>query len=195
MLSLTMLEKVVDDLGPRDKSFALDLIQKGKKYGLSEKQMYWVDVLINKVANPEEKKPAEKIDVSGIISLLTKAGEKLKHPKVRLVTESGQKVVLKIAGERSKYVGSVMVTDGGPFGANVYYGNISPEGEFNPSSKITDEVTAILKMFAVDPAGTGAMIGKKFGHCCFCSRQLDSKESLAVGYGSVCADKYSLPWG
>lgn len=195
MLALTMLEAVVSDLGPRDQSFALDLIAKGKKYGLSEKQLYWANVLLKKVTDPKVEVPAEKVDVSGIISLLTKAGERLKHPKVRLITESGLKVVLKIAGERSKYNGSVMVTDGGPFGANVYYGRISPEGEFNPSGKITDEVTAVLKMFAVDPAGTGAMIGKKFGHCCFCSRQLDTKESLAVGYGPVCADKYSLPWG
>lgn len=195
MLALTMLEAVVSDLGPRDQSFALDLITKGKKYGLSEKQLYWVNVLLKKVTDPKVEVPAEKVDVSGIISLLTKAGERLKHPKVRLITESGLKVVLKIAGERSKYNGSVMVTDGGPFGANVYYGRISPEGDFVSSSKITDEVTTILKMFAADPAGTGAMIGKKFGHCCFCSRQLDTKESLAVGYGPVCADKYSLPWG
>lgn len=31
--------------------------------------------------------------------------------------------------------------------------------------------------------------------CCFCGRDLDTAESISVGYGPVCAAKYGLPWG
>jgi len=31
--------------------------------------------------------------------------------------------------------------------------------------------------------------------CCFCGRELDTAESISVGYGPVCAAKYGLPWG
>jgi len=31
--------------------------------------------------------------------------------------------------------------------------------------------------------------------CCFCGRELDTAESISVGYGPVCADKHGLPWG
>lgn len=39
----------------------------------------------------------------------------------------------------------------------------------------------------------------KFGHvtgaCVFCSRKLTDERSLTVGYGPVCAERESLPWG
>ena len=31
--------------------------------------------------------------------------------------------------------------------------------------------------------------------CCFCHKELTTKESLAVGYGPLCAEKLGLPWG
>lgn len=38
-----------------------------------------------------------------------------------------------------------------------------------------------------------------FGHethkCVFCHRALSTKESTAVGYGPICAEKHGLPWG
>ena len=194
MQILDNLEAVLPSLGPRDQSFARDLILKGRVRGLSEKQMYWVVTLTNKAVAPSPE-PTEMLEVAGIISLIKTASEKLKYPKIRLTTESGQKVVLGLAGERSKYNGSVMITDGGPFGSNLFFGRINPDGGFVPSGKITEEITNLLKMFAADPAGVGAMIGRRTGHCCFCYRGLDTKESLAVGYGPVCAEKYQLPWG
>jgi len=32
-------------------------------------------------------------------------------------------------------------------------------------------------------------------NCCFCGRDLDTAESISMGYGPICADKYGLPWG
>lgn len=37
--------------------------------------------------------------------------------------------------------------------------------------------------------------GRKHSFCCFCGTQITSKDSLAVGYGPICAENFGLPWG
>ncbi len=54
-------------------------------------------------------------------------------------------------------------------------------GKLNDGNKITAEQAAAF--------------GEMFSRCCFCSHQLDTPESTAVGYGPVCAKKHDLPWG
>lgn len=178
-------------LSPNDRTFALSLLASAGRW--SSKQEYWAAKLADRATAPQVA--PEVIDVSGILALLTRAGAKLKRPKVRLETASGQRVVLSIAGDRSRYTGSVMLTDGRPFGENTYFGRIDPTGALTAAHAMTAEVLDLLRRFATDPAGTGSVIGKAIGSCCFCSRQLETKESLAVGYGPVCAENYGLPWG
>lgn len=181
-------------LAARDVEFATSLLNAARSpRGLTDRQVYWAEKLIARASAPAAAPTV--VQVGGIIELLARAGSRLKYPKVRLATESGQRVVLSVAGERSRYTGSVMVTDGGPFGANTYFGRIAPDGTVTESGAMTPEVMALLVSFAAEPAKVGAKIGKMLGACCFCSRQLDTRESLAVGYGPVCADKYGLPWG
>ena len=179
-------------LSGRDLDFANSLLASADR-GWSAKQEYWANRLVDKANRPAPE--SVKVDVSGILALLDGAAARLKRPKVRLVTDAGQKVVLSVAGPASRYSGSIMITDGGPFGSNVYFGRIDRDGSLVSAGAMTDEVKNLLFKFAADPAGVGALIGKRIGSCCFCARQLDTKESLAVGYGPVCADKYSLPWG
>lgn len=40
-----------------------------------------------------------------------------------------------------------------------------------------------------------AAFGAAFSRCVFCTRELDTAESITVGYGPVCADQRGLPWG
>lgn len=182
-------------LSTNDQSFAQSLLRSAAgRFGPSPKQAHWMQVLADR-ANAPAPAPAATVSVAGIITLLRGAAEHLKYPKVRLTTESGQRVVLSIAGERSKYCGDVLVTDGGPFENRTYFGRITQSGEVLGSRSLTDEVTSLLVAFAADPAGVGALIGRRYGHCCFCARELETRESLHVGYGPVCADKYGLPWG
>jgi len=187
------LSAAIPALPARDRDFALSILRSLTTGRASDKQVAWAERLVSRANGTEPK--TEVINVTGIVALLAGAGARLKFPKVRLATPNGQRVVLGIAGERSKYTGSVMITDGGPFGANTYFGRISPDGELAPAAAMTGEVLALLREFAADPAGVGALIGKRTGNCCFCSRTLETKESLAVGYGPVCAENYSLPWG
>jgi hypothetical protein len=190
----TALAAVLPMLSAKDQEFAQSLLRSANgSRGASEKQIKWMEILVNRANGTTA--PEVTVSADGIISLLRTASKSLKFPKVRLATDSGQRVVLSLAGPKSRYTGDVMVTDGGPFGANVYFGRITQDGAVVASGSMDAPVLSLLQAFAADPAGVGALIGRRFGSCCFCSRDLETRESLAVGYGPGCAVKYELPWG
>ena len=60
---------------------------------------------------------------------------------------------------------------------------------------IVEVIGDALVRWARDPVGVAAEHGRMTGACCFCRRTLTTDESLAVGYGPVCATRYHLPWG
>lgn len=64
-------------------------------------------------------------------------------------------------------------------------------------SKFGYERGAISKLNAGNKitAEQAADFGHMFERCCFCSLAIDTPESVAVGYGPVCATKHGLPWG
>ena len=104
-----------------------------------------------------------------------------------------------MAGPKSKTPGAIMVTGTGSFETRPYYGKITggaciPASQRNEPSTLAS-VTALLLAFAADPAGTAAAYGRATGVCSFCARQLTDERSVSVGYGPICADTYSLPWG
>lgn len=179
-------------------AFARSLKAKAMAYkgGLTHEQMKWahkkaMDVLFGK---PEPIKQALD-DVAGIFALFqTAKASKLKFPKITLEAASGQPICLKLASG-GQYKGDIHVTDGLPFGQNKYFGRIAQDGGFVRGGKCTDEIAAFLQEFAKDPAGVAAKYGHLTGHCCFCQRHLTDENSVAVGYGPVCADHYGLPWG
>lgn len=131
-----------------------------------------------------------------IVALFAKATEaKLAHPKIRLSAEGVGKVVFSVAGSRSKFAGDIMITDGKPFGQNVFFGRITRTGEMVPSKACSNTVRDLIVALANDPAGVARAHGHLHGNCCFCGRGLETGESVAVGYGPICADKFGLPWG
>ncbi len=131
--------------------------------------------------------------ITNLFAKATAAG--LQHPKIRLQAEGLGKVVFALAGSRSRYAGEVLVTDGRPFGQNTYYGRITKDGQLVPSRDCADTVRDLIAKLANDPVGVAKAHGHLHGNCCFCGRDLETKESVAVGYGPICADKFSLPWG
>jgi hypothetical protein len=119
----------------------------------------------------------------------------LKWPKVRLQLADGSPLVLSVAGPASKAPGQVNLTDGGPFGRNVFYGRVSPAGVADLRDlPARNEVVGVLRRLASEPEKVAAEYGKLTGNCCFCNRELSDERSTAVGYGPVCADHFGLPW-
>ncbi len=53
----------------------------------------------------------------------------------------------------------------------------------------------LMREYLEDPIAKASLIGRRFGRCMFCGRGLERDNSINVGYGPVCADRYGLPWG
>lgn len=184
-------------LTARDAEFAASLLTSVEKYGkLTARQEYWADVITSRAKAPVAAAPMTTAQVPAAAEIrahFDKARSVLKWPKVRL-TRGDTRVVLSVAGDRSKYAGQIMLTDGGPFGANVYYGRIDLDGWIHPTNRLCDDAQRLVEELMVNFAATAARIGKESGHCVFCERPLSDPRSLEVGYGKICAGHYALPW-
>jgi hypothetical protein len=138
-------------------------------------------------------------DFTAVLDLFKVASKNLPYPKIKLLLENGQPVALSVAGSGSKYNGSVMITDGKPFGQNIWFGRVTPQGVWDRSQAVKPEtmtsLTALLTALSLDPAATAAKYGHLTGQCSFCSKPLKDERSTAVGYGKTCAGNYGLPWG
>lgn len=192
----TTIEKL-EVIAKSGNSFAASLVSAWVRYGnLTAKQAFWAEKLVADAENPPKPQVSETFDFAAVSSLLRKAGEKLKFPKVRLQTADGKPVVLSLAGKQSRYAGSINVTDGEAYGSNIWYGRINLDGTFSvPQAGINHSVVSLLREFAANPADVASRYGKVTGCCSFCGKGLTDDRSLSVGYGPICADKFNLPWG
>lgn len=220
MTTLVELQNVIDQVPESDKAFALSLIDKGRQYGVTPKQAYWIDVLFKRATGVDDKPPQRKLegDLKPMMVMLHFAKQHLKFPKVRLlmpsayeeIREHGKAVVassdwlrrhtvrLALAGDRSKYSGQVQVTDSFPYGQNTWYGRIDKDGTWTQprgAQELSEEVAMVLTEFSQDPVQAATAYGKIMGNCCFCNRELTDQRSTDVGYGKDCAAHYGLPWG
>lgn len=174
--------------------FGHSLIQQyNKNHDLSEKQWYWVHKLIASCELPPAEMPKERVgDFSGVIELFTKAKGNLKYPKISLTTETGGTVMLSLAGSQAAKPGTINVTDGQPYGHNIWYGRVDAVGNWEKSYSATDEIGNLLKELSLNPAGFAANYGHKHGSCCFCNKTLTHENSVTAGFGPVCADNWGL---
>jgi len=191
------LSSVLGKLSNSDGNFASSLIQNFYRYGsLSSKQLTWVDTLTQRATQPAAA-PVEQIQVNfqKIQDLFDLAAKKLRRVKVKLQTAQGQPVAFARAGANSKYSGQILITDGGPFGNNKFFGRVDVTGEFFATRSATQEVCDLVKEFADDPSATAGRYGRLTGGCSFCNHGLKDNRSVQVGYGPVCARNFGLVWG
>lgn len=173
--------------GPNASNFEKDLISKRRV--LSPKQSAWVHVLAEWTANPRKQKTCSDT-FPRVLDMLTKAREAgKKFPKIKLDVD-GKRVVLSLARN-----GKVNVTDGKPFFENQWYGAIQPDGIFRTARDAGSHILSTLRALEADPVAVATQHGVATGECCFCARELSTKESRSVGYGPICADRFGLPWG
>lgn len=189
------------NLSEKNRVFFIDLEGNFKKYEkLTEKQEWWVRKLYSDALGLTEQPQHQKVDVGnldGLMKMFALAQQNLKYPAIVIKTESGN-VSIKVAGSSSKYKGSLQVTDGRPFGDNVWYGSVTPEGVWTVNSRLDAEseavktVTRVLKSLSVDPVKVVQKSAHLSGDCCFCRSKLTADKSAAVGFGPVCAKNYGL---
>lgn len=198
------LERFMSELNDKDREFADSLIN--GKYGfhkrngkLSSKQTHWIGVFINKALGFDPTPAVESVgSLSGLIDLFNTAKGHKKYPKITLEI-NGETLRLTLAGDKAKHPGTINITDGGSWGDNKFFGRVNKEGKWSPSKIVSEKqretIARLLQSLAHDPQKVAMTFGKHTDHCCFCMKQLDTKESKHAGYGPVCAGKWGLPWG
>jgi Family of unknown function (DUF6011) len=208
--AIVALNEVLDRLSPRDRDFAISLQAQQATRPLTEKQMFWVGELTKRGRNAGTGIPTDAqrrgltpapetraVVFSRIAELFAKAGQRA---VVVFRTQDGTDFRLSVAGERSQHQGDINVTDAArSFENRQWFGRITSSGGWVSSRKVDPatlrSVEAALAEFNADPAKAAASYGHATGSCCFCSRELTDERSVSVGYGPICAAKFSLPWG
>ena len=190
------LKAVLDKLPPKDKAFAASLVKNGERYGVSEKQLYWVTTLTKRATGEVLDIPVlgDVGSFEGVYTLFGRALKVNKYPKLRLQAADQVPVVLAVAGSKSAHPGVVNVTDGGSFGNSKWYGRVAPDGTWTPGQDFPElaAVAKLLQELSARPEATVSAYGKLTGRCSFCGRPLEDAHSTAVGYGPVCAGKWGL---
>lgn len=143
----------------------------------------------------EASRPAPEAGFAAILSLFANAAAKLKYPKINFFSLPGIGDLRIQRAASGRNAGGLNLTDGRPFGANRFYGAITPTGEFRPGRDVPAALRDFLTRLANDPATVAGEYGRGSGNCCFCSKDLTDPRSVGVGYGPICADHYGLPWG
>jgi len=173
-------------------SVLTQLLQRGF---LTERQIEAIQKNIAKAedrAAEQRRAEAEGITLPNCQRYLQAARESgLKYPKLRLVDGEGRRIVLSLAGGRSKHPGSVNITDGRSFEDNTWYGRIV-DGVFTRSRHCTDSILATLREIDSDPSAAVKVQGQRTGQCCCCGRELTNAESIEAGIGPICAGRFGF---
>lgn len=96
-------------------------------------------------------------------------------------------LVVRLHGNENSFVGSV--DDKGVVKFRTYH------WIFRKNQVTFDTIINTLNTLASDPVTHTSKWGKLLSRCCYCWLPLSTPESLAVGYGNICAAHFGLPWG
>jgi hypothetical protein len=186
------LSQIIDLLPDKDQAFARDLVRAADQGQLSDRQGYWVGVLVRRVDCP-----APTIgNLEKVLSLFDKASKNLRFPAFVLKGPDGTELRLSIAGAKARAPGTINVSENKRHGEGLWFGRISRDGKFQSGRDTAPEwLLPLLERFAKDPAAVAAEFGHLTGRCCFCSIKLKDDRSTAVGYGKACAEHWGLFWG
>lgn len=175
-------------------AFAGAMLEALNKFGsLTEKQFETVQRLTAQSAQFMAERAAEKairtetapvVTVEAIEVAFNNAKQAgIKFPKLRLDT-----FVFSPAGENSKNAGAIYIKnkeDG------VYLGKVAG-GRLFTSRDCDAETSERIVAVSSDPKQAAIAYGQKFGKCAICARALTDKDSIALGIGPICAEKYGF---
>lgn len=120
------------------------------------------------------------IDVSKISAAFERAHKAgLKRPKVRF-----QSIEFSRAPDSGKNPGAIYVKSG-----EEYLGKVLA-GRFYPVKTCDEARRAEIVTIATDPSAAAKAHGLKVGWCSCCGRELTDPNSIALGIGPICAEKY-----
>jgi len=171
---------------PKASDFARDLASKAS---LSPKQEAWLHVLTRWIKHPKTQ-PSSGLAFPAIQALLQKGFDSGRaFPKLRLRVD-GERIVLARSG-----AGKINVSDGAGYAHGQWFGAIQLDGTWRggrAKSTLVMETLANLEQNGIAFLNSN---GIETGECCYCNSPIETDESIAVGYGPICAKRYGLPWG
>lgn len=126
---------------------------------------------------------AAEINVDAIAKAFASATSNgIKRPKLRLDTFTFSR-----APDAGKNAGAIYVKTNGE-----YIGKVSA-GRFHPTMACDEPMKARVIVAASDPHSSAKAYGAKTGSCSCCGRELTNGESVTLGIGPICRDKFG--WG
>jgi len=129
--------------------------------------------------NGTGKEAVAAIDVSAItVAFATAFASGIKRPKLRLGA-----FLFARAPDTGRNAGSIYVTRSGE-----YLGKVTVN-RFH--GRCDDPTTAEIVAVASDPSTAAKAFGQTTGSCSCCGRELTNGESIALGIGQICAEKFS----
>lgn len=187
----------------KDHDIARDMLQRGARYGLSDKQWAFLYVIVSRASGTNAPRAPRQVDpitspkFPRVLELFASALRNgLAKPRVRFMTGAGLHIAL---APSSKYPNSIRVLDAkATDDSRRFHGWIDAQG-FHVArgcdSSLASDIVDTLRKVEVDPVAAAKLYGRQTSSCCMCGRHLDTSESVTAGYGPICADKYGLPWG
>jgi len=168
--------------------FAASLWQQSHDRGLSPAQMAWAHKLATDLLQAES---AEDANSEPQFNRLFSVFQAAKSRGLKRLT-------LRLSGVNVKpnrdlttlWVTSQTETEEGNYGPQPkYLGKITPN---RLDSRLADEVKAVLLEAASDPLTAAVRYGKETGSCSCCGRDLTNPQSIELGIGPICREKYGL---
>lgn len=165
-------------------SFAADMVAKARRNSMTENQLGACQRMRAKCEARAEAKAAPKatvaVDLTPIRTMFDSAFTKgFKKPTYR-----AEGLVISLASMQGANPGALYIkdTNGGYLGKLV-------GTEFKPvrGGEIAGDA---LRTIAADPLGAAIAYGRKTGTCSCCGRTLTNAESIELGIGPICRDKY-----
>lgn len=130
----------------------------------------------------ERESNKAEIDIARIAqAFATAKANRLEYPKLRLAD-----FVFSLAPEHGRNAGAIYVKSG-----DLYLGKVF-EGRFTRSRDCTAELEAAIIAAAADPEAAASAYGLQTGVCSCCGRKLTNKDSVGLGIGPICRDKWGF---
>lgn len=182
-------EKVLQTLRGLRSTFAADLAAKFNR--LSDKQYAWAHKLaVDSINREKESQPQTNNQEAQFARLF----DVFKAAKSRGL----KRLTLRLSGVNVKpnrdltmlWVTSQTEKVEGDYGLQPkYLGKITPN---SLDSRLADDVKAVLFEAANDPLTAAIRYGKETGSCSCCGRDLTNAESIRLGIGPICREKFGL---
>ena len=165
-------------------SFAQSMYEQHKEgKAWSEKQVLAAQSMVEKTRASRKKRAAElkanalEVDLQAIIDLFAKAKDSgYKRPVYR-----AEGVIISLAPETGVNAGALYVKD-----ANKQYLGKVKDGHYTGKSEAKEALAVIAK----DPRNAAIQYGRRTGTCACCGRSLSNHQSIELGIGPICAQKW-----